>query len=144
MSDKINMSLDDIIKSRKESQKKTPKKFDKSHVKKNQKKFKNEKPLSKNDRRPRKQDTIEAKSEPSKSKLFVKGLNIATTNNQLRDLFSEHGKLVSCGINWDQLGRSKGTGQVEFNTAEEAEAAIEKLNNTEFAGHTITVVLFKS
>ncbi|CAG9333301.1 unnamed protein product [Blepharisma stoltei] len=145
MSDKINMSLDEIIKQKKESQQKQRMNKKKPHVQNKQKPFKRNNSNSKRkDKNPKQKPKVQKEAEPSKTKLFIKGLSIGTTNNELNDAFTVYGKLVSCGINWDKLGRSKGTAQVEYKTAEEAATALEKLNNTEIAGHTITVAYFKS
>ena len=64
------------------------------------------------------------------SKLYVGGLPYATTENELEDLFAEHGTVESVRVITDRMtGRSKGFGFVEMGSQEEAEAAIEKLNN---------------
>ena len=74
------------------------------------------------------------------SKLYVGGLPYATTENELEDLFAEHGTVESVRVITDRMtGRSKGFGFVEMGSQEEAEAAIEKLNNFELEGRTLVV-----
>ncbi len=74
------------------------------------------------------------------NKLYVGGLPYATTENELEDLFSEHGTVESVRVITDRMtGRSKGFGFVEMGSQEEAEAAIEKLNNFELEGRTLVV-----
>ena len=73
-------------------------------------------------------------------KLFVAGLSYDLTNEQLSEHFAQFGQIVSAQIIMDRnTGRSKGFGFVEMNSDEEAQQAMEKLNNTEFAGRTIVV-----
>ena len=74
------------------------------------------------------------------NKLYVGGLPYATTENELEDLFSEHGTVESVRVITDRMtGRSKGFGFVEMGSQEEAEAAIEKLNDSELGGRTLVV-----
>ncbi len=74
------------------------------------------------------------------NKLYVGGLPYATTENELEDLFSEHGTVESVRVITDRMtGRSKGFGFVEMSSQAEAEAAIEKLNNFELEGRTLVV-----
>lgn len=73
-------------------------------------------------------------------KLFVGGLPWATTDEELGNTFAEFGTVESAVIIKDKFsGRSKGFGFVEMSTEEEAQAAIEGLNEKEFGGRTITV-----
>ena len=74
------------------------------------------------------------------NKLYVGGLPYATTENELEDLFAEHGTVESVRVITDRMtGRSKGFGFVEMGSQAEAEAAIEKLNNFELEGRTLVV-----
>lgn len=73
-------------------------------------------------------------------KLFVAGLSYDLTQDALAQYFSQVGQVVSAAIITDRYtGASKGFGFVELATPEEAQAAINKLNNTELAGRTIIV-----
>lgn len=74
------------------------------------------------------------------SKLYVGGLPFAYSDQDLADLFSEFGEVVSATIIVDKFSkRSKGFGFVEFNTDEEANAAKEKLHESEVDGRRIVV-----
>ncbi len=73
-------------------------------------------------------------------KLFVGGLPFATTDDELNDAFSAHGKVASATIIKDrETGRSKGFGFVEFENEDEGKAAEKALDGTDFGGRSITV-----
>ncbi len=73
-------------------------------------------------------------------KLYVGGLSYDTTEDSLKELFSQAGNVESAIIITDKMsGRSKGFGFVEMSTEEEAQQAIKKFDKTEFEGRTITV-----
>lgn len=63
-----------------------------------------------------------------KKKLFVGNLSWKATEESLKPVFEAFGKVVSIKIITDHTGRSKGFGFVEFETAEEAQNAIQGLN----------------
>jgi RNA recognition motif-containing protein len=74
------------------------------------------------------------------SRLYVGGLPYSTTEDELEELFGAHGAIESVRIITDRMtGRSKGFGFVEMSTTEEAEVAVEKLNNTDLEGRTLIV-----
>ena len=74
------------------------------------------------------------------NKLYVGGLPYATTEADLKELFSEHGTVESVRVITDrETGRSKGFGFVEMGSQEAAEAAIAKLNDSELGGRTLVV-----
>ena len=76
----------------------------------------------------------------SGNKLYVGGLPYSVSDMQLEDLFSAYGTVESVRIITDRMtGRSRGFGFVEMSTPEEAAAATEQLNGTEYAGRTLTV-----
>src|SRR5579872_4571462 len=73
-------------------------------------------------------------------KLFVGGLPWATTSDDLKQLFSQHGNVASATVITDKMtGRSRGFGFVEFENEDEANAAEQALNNTDFQGRTLIV-----
>jgi cold-inducible RNA-binding protein len=73
-------------------------------------------------------------------KLYVGNLNYATTDDDLRTLFTEVGPVVSATIVTDRMtGRSKGFGFVEMETEEAAAQAIERFNNQQLNQRNITV-----
>jgi len=61
------------------------------------------------------------------SKLYVGNLNYSVTNEQLEELFANHGTVKSVNII-----EGKGFGFVEMSSSEEANNAKDSLNNTEF------------
>lgn len=74
------------------------------------------------------------------TKLYVGGLSYGTTEDGLKEYFSQAGSVTSAAIIIDKMsGRSKGFGFVEMATEDEAKSAIEMLNGKEFDGRTITV-----
>ena len=74
------------------------------------------------------------------SKLYVGGLPYSATQEELTDLFAAHGTVASVNIISDKFtGQSRGFGFVEMSSEDEAKAAIEDLNSTEFGGRTLTV-----
>ncbi|MBI5207869.1 MAG: RNA-binding protein [Candidatus Firestonebacteria bacterium] len=73
-------------------------------------------------------------------KIFVGNLSYSTSEETLRDAFSQAGTVESVKIIVDKMsGRSKGFGFVEMSSDEEADKAIEILAGKEFDGRTITV-----
>lgn len=73
-------------------------------------------------------------------KLYVGNLNYATTEEELRTLFSQVGTVVSAAVITDRMtGRSKGFGFVEMETDKGAQDAIERFNNYELSQRNITV-----
>lgn len=74
------------------------------------------------------------------SKLFVGGLPYSTTDDELQDVFAAHGKVVSAKVITDrETGRSKGFGFVEYETDDEAQAAMKALHDSELGGRRILV-----
>ena len=72
--------------------------------------------------------------------IFVAKLNYDTIEDDLRAAFEQFGEVSSCSIAHDKMtGRSKGFGFVEMDNDEEAENAINALNETELDGRTIVV-----
>lgn len=73
-------------------------------------------------------------------KLFVGGLPWSVTSDELRNTFAPHGDIADAVVITDrETGRSRGFGFVEFNDANEADAAMRALNNSQMGGRTITV-----
>jgi RNA recognition motif-containing protein len=74
------------------------------------------------------------------SKIYVGGLPYAATEQQLSDLFAQHGTVASARVITDKFtGQSRGFGFVEMSTDEEAQKAIAALNGTQMDGRTLTV-----
>ena len=73
-------------------------------------------------------------------KLYVGNLSFETTENDLQDLFEQHGKVTDVALMTDRTtGRSRGFGFVTMNDTTEANAAIGALNGKEVSGRALTV-----
>lgn len=73
-------------------------------------------------------------------KLYVGNLSYATTDQELQELFAQHGTVQSANVVTDRYtGRSRGFGFVEMGSGEEARQAIEALNGTDFQGRNLVV-----
>ena len=73
-------------------------------------------------------------------KLFVGGISWNTTDDQLRDFFSQVGNVVSATIIKDKFtSRSRGFGFVEMSSDEEAQKGIEMFDGKEMEGRALTV-----
>lgn len=73
-------------------------------------------------------------------KLFVGNLAYALTDDQLSQIFSAYGKVASVNIIKDRFSqRSKGFGFVEFETEEEATAAMQALDGSDQEGRKMVV-----
>lgn len=73
-------------------------------------------------------------------RIYVGNLSFRTTEDTLRDAFSQYGEVVSASIVTDrETGRSRGFGFVEMNDQGQANAAIEAMNGQDFEGRTLTV-----
>ena len=73
-------------------------------------------------------------------KLYVGNLPYSTTDEDLRELFSEYGTIVSTAVISDRdTGRSKGFGFVELEDDAQAKAAIEALNGKDMNGRALVV-----
>lgn len=68
------------------------------------------------------------------NKLYVGNFKYSTTEEQLEELFSEHGQVVKVNI----IG-NKGFGFVEMSNTAEAEKAKEALDGTDHDGRTLRV-----
>lgn len=73
-------------------------------------------------------------------KLYVGNLPYSTTDESLKDLFSQAGNVASASIIIDKFSkRSKGFGFVEMATEEEAAKAKEMFNGSEVEGRKMLV-----
>jgi len=68
------------------------------------------------------------------SKLYVGNLSYSVTNDQLQELFANHGQVKEV-----RVIEGKGFGFVEMSSATEAEKAREALNGSDFEGRTLRV-----
>ena len=73
-------------------------------------------------------------------KLYVGNLSYATTDQELQELFAQHGTVQSANVGTDRYsGRSRGFGFVEMGSGDEAQQAVEALNGTDFQGRNLVV-----
>lgn len=74
------------------------------------------------------------------TKLYVGSLSYDTTDERLKEHFSQAGNVVSASVLVDRMsGRSRGFGFVEMSTEEEAAKAVEMFNGQELDGRNIIV-----
>ena len=72
--------------------------------------------------------------------IFVASLNFSSTDDDLQRLFEQFGQVDSAKVILDrETGRSRGFGFVEMPNDDEANAAIEALNDSDFEGRNIIV-----
>jgi len=72
--------------------------------------------------------------------LFVGGISYNTTDETLASHFAQAGKVASAKVIMDRFtGKSRGFAFVEFESDEEADHAIQMLDNSELDGRTIRV-----
>ena len=73
-------------------------------------------------------------------KLYVGNLPFSCTEDELRDLFAQHGEVVSANLIMDrETGRPRGFGFIEFSDPTQGKAAIDALHGTNFGGRDLTV-----
>ena len=73
-------------------------------------------------------------------KLYVGNLPFSTTEDDLRDLFSQHGEVASASIVMDrETGRSRGFGFVEMANDADAQSAIDAVNGQDMGGRSLQV-----
>ncbi len=76
--------------------------------------------------------------------MYVSNLSFHTDEEALRNLFSQFGVVSSAKIIADrETGRSRGFGFVEMDVATEAQTAMQKLNNKEIEGRSLSVTVAK-
>ena len=68
------------------------------------------------------------------NKLYVGNLNYSVNNEMLEELFANHGEVKSVNII-----EGKGFGFVEMADGNQAEAAMEALNGTQYEGRTLKI-----
>jgi len=74
------------------------------------------------------------------TKLYVGNLDYSVTGEQLTELLSQAGTVVSADVITDKYsGRSKGFGFVEMSSEDDAGKAIEMFNGKEFQGRNLVV-----
>jgi len=72
-------------------------------------------------------------------RMYVGNLDYNTTDKELEELFSQAGTVTYSKVIMKMDGISRGFGFVEMESEEQAKAALEKLNQSDFKGRTIVV-----
>ncbi|HRX86999.1 MAG TPA: RNA-binding protein, partial [Phycisphaerae bacterium] len=73
-------------------------------------------------------------------KLYVGNLSYNTSEQELEELFAQHGTVQSCTVIMDRdTGQSKGFAFVEMGSDNEARAAMEALDGADLAGRALKV-----
>ena len=73
-------------------------------------------------------------------KLYVGNHAIETTENDLQDLFEQHGTVNEVNLMMDRMtGKSRGFAFVTMNDAEQAKAAMSATNGKELNGRALNV-----
>jgi RNA recognition motif-containing protein len=76
----------------------------------------------------------------SLKKLYVGNLPFSTTEEELREIFEQHGSTVSVRVITDrETGRSRGFGFVEFAEDGNAEKALQALDGFDMGGRSLRV-----
>lgn len=72
--------------------------------------------------------------------IYVGNLPYGVTDDELKEAFGSYGEVVSINVIKDKFsGESRGFGFVEMSNDEEAQAAIDGLNGSEFGGRNLKV-----
>lgn len=73
-------------------------------------------------------------------KLYVGNLSFETTENDLQDLFEQHGQVTDVALINDRMtGRSRGFGFVTMGDSASGTAAMNAFNGREVQGRSLTV-----
>mgnify|MGYP000597206959 CR=1 FL=1 len=74
--------------------------------------------------------------------IYVSHLSWGTKSDSLQNLFSQYGEVSSANVITDrETGRSRGFGFVEMATPEQAQKAIQTLNDQPLGGRAVGVAL---
>jgi cold-inducible RNA-binding protein len=78
-------------------------------------------------------------------KLFIGGLAFSTSDDRLREVFTQAGAVESAAVVKDRdTGQSRGFGFVEMESAEAAAEAVSKFNGQTVDGRTLKVEIANS
>ncbi|CCD24269.1 polyadenylate-binding protein NDAI_0C06100 [Naumovozyma dairenensis CBS 421] len=71
--------------------------------------------------------------------IYVKNINLETTDEEFTELFSKYGKVLSAALEKTEDGKLKGFGFVDFENHEDAAKAVEELNGSQFKDQELFV-----
>ncbi|KAL1747536.1 hypothetical protein HDZ31DRAFT_31762 [Schizophyllum fasciatum] len=71
--------------------------------------------------------------------LYIKNIDPEVTDEEFETLFKGQGNVTSCVIQRDEEGKSRGFGFVNYETHEEAQKAVDNLNDQDFHGRKLFV-----
>ncbi len=78
------------------------------------------------------------------TRLYVGNLSYTSTETEINDLFMQAGTVEKCELMLDKFtSRSRGFAFVDMETAEEAVAAVNQLNNYDLGGRKLRVNIAK-
>lgn len=148
MAEKVDLSLDDIIKMNRKSNPKGGNKSNKSN-RPTSNRLKNLGTRSGIQARkggPKKPLRPTAPSSPVRetTMLHVSNLHFNVSNADIRELFSEIGPVKKAAVHYDKSGRSLGTAEVIFSTKDAAIRAIKKYKNVPLDGRPMSITLVPS
>lgn len=82
------------------------------------------------------------KEKAPEANIFIKNLDEKVDSKDLEELFAKYGSIISSKICYDENGRSRGYGFIQFDKPESARKAIQEKNGGEFRGKTLEVNKF--
>jgi polyadenylate-binding protein len=80
----------------------------------------------------------------NEANIYVKNLSKQTTSNDLEQLFSQFGKVISCIVKYNDKGESLGYGYVQLDDEQSSLKAIEKLDGQTFHNSQLSLQKFVS
>lgn len=88
-------------------------------------------------RKERQQKMEEARSKFTN--VYCKNIDLEVSQQQFEELFSKYGSVTSCVLSVDEEGKSRGFGFVNFEDHEQAQKAVDDLNDTDYHGQKLFV-----
>lgn len=149
MADKVDLSLDDIIKMNKKGGNNQNKRGNKQQqTKPNLQRLRNLGARSGIVRKggPRQVNPRQQQTSPKKelTMLHVSNLHYNVSNNDIKELFSDIGPVRKAVVHYDKSGRSLGTAEVTFLSRDAAVRAIKKYHNLPLDGRPMSITMVPS